>query len=1241
MKKSITNKYRQKPQKLSYWEFMKINWRQQLTRPSHLLGIVLAINSLCLEAAEIVAEENKSSSDNILNLKSLETNNLGSGSAELSPNIVRPFNKIINLPKNGKIWATEDPSLLVPTLSVSSPGSVAFVDGKIAEPILFNIYTNYAPFIVKAEISVYGPDDIYKTTPIAVIPVRWSSNISVTTTEWLGELSRKIKLKENETLSYNIKVYGKDGSWDETNYKKIRLLSLANREKEKNNLKSNTSLSVLNQANQSIGGSLENFIVEREQYGANELLIQNIAVSGSRVRLRGNNIADGYTLNIDGNWVPIDEKGQFIADFILPVGNHKFDVIIRKPDDKESINTTLDLNVTGKYFFLVGLADLTFSDTRVSGNVTAISPIDRERFDYVQSDGRLAFYLKGKIQGKYLITAQVDTRENKLDELFTGFLQADPTDVFRRIDPDAYYPVYGDDSTVIRDANTQGRLYVRLDWDKNQVLVGTYTVNLDSAQLSQFNRTLYGGKAQLQSKEITDLGQPRSALQIFGSEQQTAPGRSEFLGTGGSFYYLRDTDILAGSEQISVLIRDKDSGRVLSETRLVAGRDYEMDAFQGRLTLTRPLQQIVRDNNIVVDSPNSGNSQTLNVNYEYFPPQFDTGNLVTGAQGKQWIGDHLAIGGTYVDDKRGGNDYSLRGVDITLQKSKGTYLKLENANSTSLSANIFYSDNGGLSFFQVPNGPQLTGQANSLEAHIDLKESGITDNEATVKGWYLNRDSSFSNSRIDNFGYDILDKGIEGRMQLSEDVKVTADYHDLNRSSLTDQQGLKRARVNSLWNYSANNSISTELQRAEENNAGSLSTASLAGVRFNNQITPNISAYAGGQAAFDRINYADNNAYMVGAAYAFENLSTVGVDYINGDRGSMLSASGEYRATENYTVYSSYTYQPEGGNSNDLFSNNSYFQKADGLTLGQRWQLNDRVRLVNEGQWIKDVNQEGVVNNLGLDYLPSKGWNVGFNVQLGTLTSINTGQLTQREAYSVNAGFTNQQMEWNSKLEHRTDTGSENREQWVTTNRAGYKVSEDWRVLGRVNYSQTNNTQADSLEAEVIDLGVGLDYRPLGGKWNVLGKYTYYYNLASPGQSGGNNFDQRSQIISSEGTYEFDQYWEYAAKLAYRISEARVDPGVGDWYNNTATFAAIQTRYHIGDRGNFENLWNGWSSLLELRALKVVGDGVRSGILTSLDKDVNKYLKMGIGYNFTDFSSDMTDLNYNHKGWFFNILGRF
>jgi hypothetical protein len=30
---------------------------------------------------------------------------------------------------------------------------------------------------------------------------------------------------------------------------------------------------------------------------------------------------------------------------------------------------------------------------------------------------------------------------------------------------------------------------------------------------------------------------------------------------------------------------------------------------------------------------------------------------------------------------------------------------------------------------------------------------------------------------------------------------------------------------------------------------------------------------------------------------------------------------------------------------------------------------------------------------------------------------------------------------------------------------------------------------------------------------------------------------------------------------------------------------------------------------------------------------------VGVGYNFTDFSEDLTDLSYDHQGIFFNLVG--
>ena len=47
----------------------------------------------------------------------------------------------------------------------------------------------------------------------------------------------------------------------------------------------------------------------------------------------------------------------------------------------------------------------------------------------------------------------------------------------------------------------------------------------------------------------------------------------------------------------------------------------------------------------------------------------------------------------------------------------------------------------------------------------------------------------------------------------------------------------------------------------------------------------------------------------------------------------------------------------------------------------------------------------------------------------------------------------------------------------------------------------------------------------------------------------------------------------------------------------------------------------------------------RRGALATIYYHIGKNLKAGVGYNFTDFSDDLTDLKYNHKGVFVNLIG--
>ncbi len=97
------------------------------------------------------------------------------------------------------------------------------------------------------------------------------------------------------------------------------------------------------------------------------------------------------------------------------------------------------VEVTGRQIFMVGLADLTWQKNDVSGSVEPLSGDDRYLEDSI-TEGRLALFLKGKIRGKYLLTTQLDSREEQLGQIVDAIDEKDPRRLFRNIDPDALLP---------------------------------------------------------------------------------------------------------------------------------------------------------------------------------------------------------------------------------------------------------------------------------------------------------------------------------------------------------------------------------------------------------------------------------------------------------------------------------------------------------------------------------------------------------------------------------------------------------------------------------------------------------------------------------------------------------------------------------------------------------------------------------------------------------------------------------
>ena len=74
-------------------------------------------------------------------------------------------------------------------------------------------------------------------------------------------------------------------------------------------------------------------------------------------------------------------------------------------------------------------------------------------------------------------------------------------------------------------------------------------------------------------------------------------------------------------------------------------------------------------------------------------------------------------------------------------------------------------------------------------------------------------------------------------------------------------------------------------------------------------------------------------------------------------------------------------------------------------------------------------------------------------------------------------------------------------------------------------------------------------------------------------------------------------------------------------------------------RGDYRFLEN-WEVLVEARLLDMPDlNEQRSGALAAVSRYLGDHLKLGLGYNFTDFSDDLTDLSFDNKGVFLNVTG--
>ena len=371
--------------------------------------------------------------------------------------------------------------------------------------------------------------------------------------------------------------------------------------------------------------------------------------------------------------------------------------------------------------------------------------------------------------------------------------------------------------------------------------------------------------------------------------------------------------------------------------------------------------------------------------------------------------------------------------------------------------------------------------------------------------------------------------------------------------------------------------------------------------------------------------YEGNNLFTIGTNAKINNKVDLNAELSTGDRGDAATLGASYRVSDDFSVYSNYV------QSTDTTDN-----KRSTFTLGQRKSVSNQLKVYTEHQFTHEDKQSGLGHTFGIDYQMNKELTANASVQTARLDKAESG-LTDRDAFSVGLNYKLDKTQASTRLEYRRDKGitgvdQEDTEQWVTTNRVNYQLNPSLRLQGKLNYSKTFDKVSNQRDATFTEAGLGFAYRPVNNdRLNMIGRLTYLYDLTPLEQSSES--DEKSLIASLETVYQLNQRWEVGGKLAHKAGEIRSDRDTGSWSKNDATLAAARVRYH---------LTHNWDAMAEYHWMNSdESQDSQHGAMVSVDRHIGKNLKIGIGYNFTDFTDDLSDTDGTAKGWFINLVGKY
>lgn len=877
----------------------------------------------------------------------------------------------------------------------------------------------------------------------------------------------------------------------------------------------------------------------------------------------------------------------------------------------------------------------------------------RELGDETSAGLHTAFYLKGKIRGDVLLTAAYDSdRDTRLK-------------LAQSIDPQATYPVYGDNSVASLDTRSSDRLYVRLDKGRSFLLYGDFATTgalhgngaaqpVGSAPmpepllLGRYNRSATG----LRGHHEAGLWQGDGFLTFDTLKQAVEEYPAN--GTSGPFA-VANNNAVQDSERVELLVRDKNQRNLIKRaTTLLRYVDYSFEPFSGRILLTQPLATLTPQ----------GDPQSLRISYEVDQggtPFYTYGLAADLAVASPPAGQpealELRVGGSAVTDENPLSPYQLASVHAKAQLGERLALVVEAAQTQATQ----HAANGSL----YPISTSLSGEVDSTElGQAQRAELAWHQPALDARVWWMRTDAHFSNPSA-GLGASRVEAGTHLRSPLSDTLAAYASYQQsedtLNNLGRYDSAvGLSQQlspELNLDWSLRSlrdNSGFAPEAQLA--GNSPQLGTAGSSNGGFfgtgtsNTVIDPLTGAPISTLAATGSTATAHSGnaleATTARAGFAWQKTpdwlvqgsveaSVHGEGHNRAELGSVYSLTPTDRL---YAQLESQTGLAAPGALNDA-------DRSTSVSAGLSHAANANTTVFSE---YRLVDAQSDNNPASFDQMLVNGLqhrrqlSEGLQAQMGAeYLSVLSGN--QRQALALTGG-----LDWvpdsrtraGTKLEYRrlsdasTSPGDQTQDQWLSTLSFARKLDVDWTLLVKNYYllqqnhdDASGNRMGDSQQERLI---TGFAWRPTAhNRMNALARYEY------------KSVDDRSQLLGDRYTahigsvlmdYHPSRAWWTSTRLAAKSSSDYTVTGADQGFN--AWLAGVRLTWDIGDAVDFGFL----ASTLRQSGDSAAQDayGVEAGY------QVHKNVWVALGYNWSGYyDRDLAGVDYTRQGVYLRLRAKF